>query len=645
MRIIGWLLLAVVAVMAVFLGALLFLPGDRIARIAADQIEAQTGRKVTLSGETEVTWYPVLGVTTGPIEVANADWSQNGPMFRAEGLRIGVDAKTLLSDEIRVTELSAIRPEIVLERNADGDANWDFGGGPGGGSTGGTAAQGQAASGPGLHLDRLEVTNATLRMIDPDGESGFHDVDLTVDWPASAGPVDIALTLRPAGEPIALTTRVEALEPLLAGEMVPLDFTATGPGGSMTFSGRASSAPAAEGRVEAEVSNLARFTKALGIGPVELTGGFGPSAAFTGQVVLTEAEKLSLRNGALRLGDAQAQVSADVDFSGKPYVTADISTDRIDLSRMGGGGGSGGTGGVTGWSTAPIDASALSAIDGEITLSANWIDLGDYEVGPLRSVTRIENARAVTDIQQLGAFRGSLGGQFVVNNRNGLSMGGDLSATGVDLQRMLSDLAGVTRITGTGEARVNFLASGSSMDALMRSLSGEGRVATGRGTFEGIDLDRLFRSGDGSGGTTIFDSIDASFTLDKGNLINRDLVLQLASIRATGEGRVGIGARDIDYLFTPVALKARDGRGIAIPVRIKGPWADPSILPDLEAAVKLNLDEERKALEEQAKAKAEEKVLEKLGVEKQEGESAEDAVRRRLEDEAIKGLGRLLNRN
>lgn len=318
--------------------------------------------------------------------------------------------------------------------------------------------------------------------------------------------------------------------------------------------------------------------------------------------------------------------------------------DRLDLAPMlvgQGTGAGGGGGGATGWSQAPIDVSALSVLDGEIAFAANTVDLGDIELGPVRTTTRIDNARAVTDLAQVGAFGGSLGGQFIINNRSGLSMGGDLSATGVDLKRMLGELADVQRITGTGEARVTFLTSGSSMHALMNALSGEGRVSTGRGTFEGIDLDRLFRAGDATGGTTIFDSIDASFRMEKGSLFNDDLALQLASLRAEGKGRIGLGPRDIDYLFTPISLKARDGRGIAIPVRIRGPWSDPAILPDLEAAVKLNLDEERQALEQ----RAEDKVLEKLGVEKQEGERAEDAVRRRLEEEALKGLGRLLGGN
>lgn len=642
MRILGWLVLVVVAVAAVFVGALLFLPGERIARIAADQIEAQTGRAVTLTGEAEVTWYPVLGVTTGPIEMANAPWSDKGPMFRAEGLRIGVDAKTVFSDEIRVTELRAIRPEILLERNAEGAANWNFGGA---GGSGGSATTAPAdTSGPGLHLDRLEVTNATLRMIAPGEETAYRDVDLTIDWPASAGPVDVAMTLRPAGEPITLTTRLAALEPLLAGETVPLEFTATGPGGTMTFSGKASSAPTADGRIEAEVANLGSFTRALGLGAVEMPAGFGPSAAFTGQMALAGDSRLALRDGNLRMGEARAQVRAEVDYASRPRVSAEVTMDRLDLAPMlvgkGTGAGHGG-GGATGWSQAPIDVSTLSVLDGEIAFAANTVDLGDIELGPVRTTTRIDNARAVTDLAQVGAFGGSLGGQFIINNRSGLSMGGDLSATGVDLKRMLGELADVQRITGTGEARVTFLTSGSSMHALMNALSGEGRVSTGRGTFEGIDLDRLFRAGDATGGTTIFDSIDASFRMEKGSLFNDDLALQLASLRAEGKGRIGLGPRDIDYLFTPISLKARDGRGIAIPVRIRGPWSDPAILPDLEAAVKLNLDEERQALEQ----RAEDKVLEKLGVEKQEGERAEDAVRRRLEEEALKGLGRLLGGN
>jgi AsmA protein len=96
MRWIFRLIGAVVVMAAIVLGAVVFLPSERVARIAADHLSKASGREVTLSGETTLSLYPVLGVSTGAVEVANADWSDAGPMLRAESLKIGVAPMPLL---------------------------------------------------------------------------------------------------------------------------------------------------------------------------------------------------------------------------------------------------------------------------------------------------------------------------------------------------------------------------------------------------------------------------------------------------------------------------------------------------------------------------------------------------------------------
>jgi AsmA protein len=177
----------------------------------------------------------------------------------------------------------------------------------------------------------------------------------------------------------------------------------------------------------------------------------------------------------------------------------------------------------------------------------------------------------------------------------------------------------------------------------MHSLSGEGRIGTGRGVISGFDLDRLMRSGDVTGGTTVFDEMSASFTMEDGNLFNRDLAMRLPLARATGTGRVGLGARDIDYLFTPVLLEGESRRGLAIPVRIRGDWADPRITPDLERALDLNLREERRQLEDEAERRLQRELRERLDLETREGQSLEDAVREKVEDRALKSLRKLFD--
>ena len=127
-----------------------------------------------------------------------------------------------------------------------------------------------------------------------------------------------------------------------------------------------------------------------------------------------------------------------------------------------------------------------------------------------------------------------------------------------------------------------------------------------------------------------------------GDLLNEDLLLTLRSFEARGAGRVGLGAQDLDYLFTPIALNLNDGNGLAIPIRIKGPWASPRILPDLEAALDLNLEQEKERLKEEAEAKAKAKIAEELNLEVKEGQSLEDAAKEKLEDKVESELRRNL---
>jgi len=220
-------------------------------------------------------------------------------------------------------------------------------------------------------------------------------------------------------------------------------------------------------------------------------------------------------------------------------------------------------------------------------------------------------------------------------------VGGTLLAGGLNLNSLLSDAAGITRLEGIADAELSFLGVGASVQAIMDSLKGEAAIRTGRGVINGVDLDQLMRSGQGAGGTTVFDSLTASFDIAGGVAANSDLLMTLPRARATGAGRIGLGAQTIDYLFTPVALEARGGKGLAIPVRIRGPWADPRITADLEQAINLNLAEEKEALQQEAKDKLSQKVEEKLGVEVQEGQSLEDAIEQKLKEEAAKGLLKL----
>ena len=640
-RIIWALLLAVVVTVVL----LLFLPADRIARLAAEQIQAQTGRDVSITGNVSMTLWPVLGVSAGKIEVGNADWARQGSMLTARNAAIGIDTMALLSGEIKITNIEVASPTIRLESRKDGRANWIF-----------TDASGDAAIETGTTPDReaqafslqkLTVTDATLIY---DAESSdrvsYSGVDLALDWPERLGAADIQATLRPAGADVDVVARIESFAGFIAGDVQSLSAQIKTSGGSLSLNGRASTMGDVAGRLGLKLSDTDAFLRALGLGGADLPRGLGRSVDMTTDLTLTSDRRLSLRGLDADLGGNTVSGAADILLNGTPQINAQFSAGALDLTGVTLGESAGtasGEGVGTGWPKDRIDASGLAAFNGEIALMANSIDLGSFKLGKTRALVKNERSRAVIELREVQAYGGTVSGEFVMNNRSGLSVGGKIFVKSISVQQVLMDALDMERLTGTGDAEMSFLGSGATVDAIMRSLSGKGAVRLGQGTIQGLDLNTLMGSGKGSGGTTVFDSLGATFTMDAGNLRNDDLLFVLPNFEARGKGRIGLGTQDIDYLFTPAALRANSGKGIAIPVSIKGPWSDPRIKPDLEAAIDLNFAEEKakleqkaKDLENEAKALVQGKLEKELGVSTEDGQSVEDAVKKKLEDK-LKG--------
>jgi AsmA protein len=657
----------VVVLALVLVVSLMMLPGERIARIAADQISSITGREVTMDGDTKVSFYPVLGISTGQVTLANAAWSDAGPMFTAQSLKIGVEPQALIGGDIRITGLEAVGPKILLERAANGAVNWEIGvegvapSGQGEGETAPTPSNPLA-----LTLDRALITDADLTYVDHGTAErlAMPGMDFDLRWPEYEGTADFDATLRPAGQAVQITGHLDKVGNFIAGGVSALEATLTAPGGTVDFSGRAGVQPQVAGRVTANLDSTAGFMSALGLAAPDIPAGLGRSMGAEADITLTQDMRLSLREAGLTLDGNRLTGAADVMLGGdKPRFNAQLNAGALDLSGLaaddGAAGasdasGGGGAGGGSGWPKTPIDAGALALADGELALVADSVDLGDFQLGKTRSLMTLDRARMVFELREVQAYDGMFTGQFVMNNRAGLSVGGDMAARGIDLETFLSDAIDVSRFAAKADGDLNFLGVGNSLHAIMNSLSGDGSIRTGRGVISGFDLDQLMRSGDGTGGTTVFDSLGATFTMTEGNLFNDDLLMTLPLAKAEGEGRIGLGAQDIDYLFTPVLLEGENRRGLAIPVRIRGPWSNPRITPDLEKAIDLNLKEEKEKLEQRVReerkeleAQAEEEVnraLEKeLGVNREEGQSVEDAVKDRAEDALKEELFKLFD--
>ncbi|MEP3848214.1 MAG: AsmA family protein [Paracoccaceae bacterium] len=640
LRIIGAVLLLIV----VAVGALFFLPADRIAKIATDQMRIMTGRDVSISGDVSMTFWPVLGVSAGELEVGNAEWATQGPMLTAEKAAIGINAAALLRGEIQITHIEAVAPTIRLEQKADGRASWQF-----------TDATGEATietetdpseEAQAFSLNKLTVTDATF-VYDAEGSDlvSYSGVDFTLDWPERLGTAEIRAKLSPVGEDVVLEASIDQFAGFITGQVQPVDVALSAGGGRATLKGRASTAGDVAGAVTLNLPSTDAFFRALDLPAPGLPTGLGAAVEAQTNLTLTSDRKLALRELNANLGGNVLNGAADISLNGTPQINVQLDGGDLDLSVLSASSESGGEAAPagSGWPKDNIDASGLAAFNGDIAFTAKAIDLGTLKLGATRALLRNDRSRMVFELREVNAYSGVVTGEFVLNNRSGLSVGGKLKGAGISVQGLLNDAAGLNRLTGVANLDLSFLGVGENVDTIMRSLSGEGAFRLGQGTIEGLDLNRLMSTGDGSGGTTIFDSLSASYTMKNGDMLNEDLLLALRSFEARGAGRIGIGAQDMDYLFTPIALKLNDGNGVAIPIRIRGPWADPSILPDIGAALDLNLEAEKDRIREEVKDKVKDKVAEKLGVEAEDVGNLEDAAKDKVEDELKKGLRSLFD--
>ncbi|MBZ4690631.1 MAG: AsmA family protein precursor [Cereibacter sp.] len=649
-RLIGVVLGLAALVVAFFL----LIPGERIAAIATSQFQAATGRALTIEGGVSPSIFPRIGITTGPVTIANADWSEEGPMLRADALEIGIEMGSLFGGVIHLTNIAVQNPVITLERAADGRVNWDFQPAPGA-EQAGAQPQGTAGGSAGptpFILESGTLTNGAVTYIDQASgqRTTLSALEAEARLPEYAGPADISLSGQMNGQSLLVKGRIGEFAPFLRGSVVPLDLTAEIGAARLGFEGRLGTAPlAADGRIDADLKDLSQISALLRRPKPELPAGLGQQGvAVAGALTVTDAGSVHLREGVVTLDGNRLQGEADLTTAGeRPRLEATIRTAALDLSSLDGGQGSGSGGeggaGTDGWSKQPIDVSALGLMDAAIALNADSLLLGKAKLDKTRLLLGIDRSRAVFDLREVNAYGGRLTGSFVLNARQGLSTGGELKLTGLALQPLLQDLADTDRLIGTGDLELQFLGVGASMDAIMRSLSGQGRLRFGKGELRGLDIGGMLRTLDagyvGEGAKTIFDSISAGFTMEGGVLANDDLIFAAPLIRATGAGRVDLGARSLDYRLLPSALAREDGTGgITVPLLIDGPWDDLRYRLDVKAMV-------NDRAEAAARARLAEKA-EELGIVPEEGESLEDAAKRRardaLQDEAARALNRLL---
>src|SRR5207237_9682937 len=92
----------------------------------ATYLSGRVGRAVAIEAELhgEWSWKPLFSAES--VTVRNASWSSEPVMAQARRVDVRVDIASLFSRPVSLPEVTLVAPEVLLERDADGRANWEL---------------------------------------------------------------------------------------------------------------------------------------------------------------------------------------------------------------------------------------------------------------------------------------------------------------------------------------------------------------------------------------------------------------------------------------------------------------------------------------------------------------------------------------
>ncbi len=269
MRWIFRILVALVLVALVAVGMVFMLPSDKIGKIASDQLERMTGRKLTLSGRFSPTIYPVLGVKTGPITISNAPWADDPVMVQAEGAAIGVGLSALFGGKLDVRKMQLVNPVIHLEKAADGRVNWDFSQ-SGRASQSGNDGQGSSPVSQDISLELGQVIAGKLTYADR--QSGevirLDNINISLSLPKDADILTLSGDTEFQGEKVRIDLELSEFKQFLAGSAGGVDASGRYGGLDLGFVGRlgilGAATPMVDGRLTVQAKDTAPIAALAG---------------------------------------------------------------------------------------------------------------------------------------------------------------------------------------------------------------------------------------------------------------------------------------------------------------------------------------------------------------------------------------------
>lgn len=224
-----------------------------------------------------------------------------------------------------------------------------------------------------------------------------------------------------------------------------------------------------------------------------------------------------------------------------------------------------------------IDLTPLSALRASGGIHIGELTVGGLHASNVRAALRSDAGRMILQPMAAAIYGGSSSGSLALDFTHSASTPQITlvqSLKGIEAGALLKDLVGRAPLEGKGDIAVDVKTAGASIMQMRQALSGSASLRLADGVINGVDIGAMIAGGQAASGlaapglSTRFSQLGASFTIADGIAHNADLSGQATLFGVTGAGDIDLAREQVDYTLA-CTLAAT---GIALPVRLYGPW-------------------------------------------------------------------------
>ncbi|MEO3475265.1 AsmA family protein [Roseomonas sp. CAU 1739] len=561
--------------------------------VAQARLSVMLGRPVTIGSISIAPSFGLTRITVQDVRLANPEgWPGDPPFARAARVTLDLDvAETRRTGALILPSVTVEGPVITALSRGEGDNNYTLALPSPQGEPVGEASPPASR----LRIGALRVVgglaHVAINHLRADFEVAFETRD-----DASGAPMIVAEARGTyAAQPLTATMTGGAL--LALGEATvpwPVDLTlVNGPTrGHLTGTLRDVLALAgADLTLELAGPDMALLTPLTGV-PIPQT----PRYQVKGKLSYAEA-RFRFTEIAGRVGNSDLGGAITIDPRGtRPDVTADLQSRRVDLADL-----TGFIGGRPGRGTptrqaqqgsrvlpdAPVNIPKLEAANVHLTYAARQVVGGSAPVDNLRAQLELIDGVITLRPVAFGVGRGEVTANLVLTPVEGeaLHMQGEIDFRRVDISRIMrfvgseggGALTGRARIDATGRSTAELLARG---DGSLILVTSGGNLSAVLVDLSGLRLGNAIFSALGLPSRTRIECFVGDFTLQRGVLRPRVLLLETADALLSGEGAIRL---DQERLDMRVRSQAKRLTVAALPtdLLVTGTLRDPVVQPEI----------------------------------------------------------------